>query len=149
MRVSLAQAAGTAGRSRSTILRTIRAGKLSAERDELSGAWSIDMAELARVFPDAANSGQAGHGNGHADDRIRPGEADTLATRLAAAEARLADAQDQIADLRHRLDEERTERRQTAERLAAAQERIAALLTDQRATPAPARRSWWRWGQRA
>src|SRR5438128_2306135 len=54
MRVSLAQAAGTVGRSRSTILRTIRAGKLSAERDELTGAWLIDMAELARVFPASA-----------------------------------------------------------------------------------------------
>src|SRR4051812_49964702 len=87
MRMSLAQAAGTAGRSRSTILRTIRAGKLSAERDELTGAWLIDMAELARVFPTAPNGGQDGHGNGHADDRMRTGEADTLATRLAAAEA--------------------------------------------------------------
>ena len=149
MRMSLAQAAGTAGRSRSTILRTIRAGKLSAERDPLTGAWSIDMAELARVFPASTDGGQAGHGNGHVDDRMRTGDADTLATRLAAAEARLADAQDQIGDLRRRLDEERTERRQTAERLAAAQERIAALLTDQRPVapapqPAPARRSWWR-----
>ena len=142
MRVSLAQAAGTAGRSRSTILRTIRAGKLSAERDELTGAWSIDMAELSRVFPVAANSGQDGHGNGHADDRMRPGETDTLATRLAAAEARLADAQEQISDLRHRLDEERTDRRQALDRLAAAQERIAALLTDRRVVPA---RRWWRW----
>jgi hypothetical protein len=52
-----------------------------------------------------------------------------------------------IADLRRRLDEERAERRQTAERLAAAQERIAALLTDQRpAIPAPEkRRRWWPW----
>lgn len=146
MRVSLAQAAGATSRSRSTILRTIRAGKLSAERDALSGAWSIDMAELARVFPAATNSGQDGHGNGHADDRMRTGETDTPATLLAAAEARLADAQDQIADLRRRLDEERAERRQTADRLAAAQERIAALLTDQRVKPEPASpRQWWRW----
>ena len=148
MRMSLAQAAGAAGRSRSTILRTIRAGKLSAERDGLTGAWSIDMAELARVFPAVANSGQGRHGNGHTDDQMRPGEADTLATRLAAAEARLAGAQDQIADLKHRLDEERADRRQTADRLAAAQERITALLTDQRPTaPAPIRR-WWTWGRR-
>ena len=70
------------------------------------------------------------------------GKADTLATRLAAAEARLADAQDQISDLRHRLDEERTDRRQALDRLAAAQDRIAALLTDQRTVLA---RRWWRW----
>jgi hypothetical protein len=152
MRQSLAQAAVAVGRSRSTILRSIRAGKLSAERDEMTGAWSIDMAELARVFPATANGGQAEHGHGLADDQMRPGQLDTLATRLAVAEARLTDAQGQIADLRARLDEERADRRQAQTQLAAAQERIAALLTDQRTAPlaapaAPARRSWWRWGR--
>src|SRR3954471_22714649 len=81
MRQSLAQAAATVGRSRSTILRSIRSGKLSAERDELTGAWSIDMAELARVFPSPANGGQALHGHGLVDDQMRPGDADTLAAR--------------------------------------------------------------------
>ena len=52
-------------------------------------------------------------------------------------------AAQEIADLRHRLDQADTDRRQALDRLAAAQERIAALLTDQRATVA--RRSWWRW----
>src|SRR3954463_3129991 len=102
MRVSLAQAAGTVGRSRSTVLRTIRAGKLSAERDELTRAWSIDMAELTRVFPISANDGQADNGHEHGDDQIRTGEANSMATRLAVAEARLTDAQDQITDLRAR-----------------------------------------------
>lgn len=142
MRVSLAQAAATVGRSRSTLLRSIRAGKLSAERDEVAGAWSIDMAELARVFPVSANVGQGEHGHSLANGEMRPGQEDTLATRLATAEARLGDALDQITDLRARLDEERTDRRQALDRLAAAQERIAALLTDQR--PAP-RQAWWRW----
>ena len=144
MRQSLAQAAVTVGRSRSTILRSIRAGKLSAERDELTGAWSIDMAELTRLFQVLADDHGVGHGQNGADDQMRTGESDTLATRLAAAEARLADAHDQIADLRHRLNEAHAERRQTADRLAAAQERIAALLTDQRAV-LPARRKWWPW----
>ena len=38
-------------------------------------------------------------------------------------------------DLRHRLDQADADRRQALDRLAAAQERIAALLTDQRAAP--------------
>jgi hypothetical protein len=42
-----------------------------------------------------------------------------------------------------RLDQVDADRRQALDRLAAAQERIAALLTDQR-PPAPVRR-WWRW----
>jgi hypothetical protein len=51
--------------------------------------------------------------------------------------ARLADARETIDDLRRRLDR--------------ADERLTALLTDQRAAPVPApasvppRRSWWRW----
>src|SRR4051794_19690176 len=152
MRVSLAQAAATVGRSRSTLLRSIRSGKLSAQRDELAGAWSIDMAELARVFSVPARNGQDGHGHSQADDQTRTGEVDTMATRLVAAEARLTDAQEQISDLRRRLDEANTERRQTADRLAAAQERIAALLTDQRVVPnrPPAskkRRRWWPWSR--
>jgi hypothetical protein len=137
MRVSLAQAAKASGRSRSTILRTIRSGRLSAERDELTGAWSIDMSELARMFTIAADDGQGSHDHSMADDQLRTGIADTMATRLAAAEARLADAQDQIADLRRRLDAEAEERR-----------RLTALLTDRSTTPAAVptpekRRRWW------
>jgi hypothetical protein len=56
--------------------------------------------------------------------------------------ARLADKDDVIADLRQQRD-------QAQHQLAAAQERIAALLTDQR-PPAPmSRRSWWRWRKSA
>ena len=78
---------------------------------------------------------------------------------LELTELRLADTQDQVADLRHRLDQADTDRRQALDRLAAAQERIAALLTDQRSMhrplpfsqPAPPalRRSWWRWGRQS
>jgi hypothetical protein len=54
---------------------------------------------------------------------------------------------DLITDLRRRLDQADTDRRQALDRLAAAQERVAALLTDQRQpapNPSPApRRSWW------
>ena len=81
---------------------------------------------------------------------VRPSGAQAAAqVEIRELRAQLGESRATVEDLRHRLDEERAERRQTAERLAAAQERIAALLTDQRATPAPARRSWWRWGQRA
>jgi uncharacterized coiled-coil protein SlyX len=98
--------------------------------------------------------------NGTSRDAASP-MSDTL--RFAELQGRLADAHQTIEDLRRRLDEERTERRQTAERLAAAQERIAGLLTDRRTdspatvtagtNPSPAsparaqRRRWWRLGR--
>jgi vacuolar-type H+-ATPase subunit I/STV1 len=50
------------------------------------------------------------------------------------------DAQDQIADLRRRLNEERAERRQTADRLATAQERIAAFDGSAGSITSPAKR---------
>jgi hypothetical protein len=137
MKVSLAQAATAAGRSRSTILRTIRAGTLSAERDEVAGAWAIDLSELSRVFPLVAN----GHGQPSPDGEPRTAEVDTLATRFAAAEARIAEmteaqrrSDDVIFDLRRRLDAEAEERR-----------RLTAVLADQRA---PAGRRWWPWVRR-
>src|SRR3954466_13774140 len=140
MPMTLAQAAEATGRSRSTLLRTIRKGQISASRDA-AGGFLVDESELSRVFPI--------RGHDAADARPLPSLAAALA-RLEAADARIADKDTTIADLRHRLDEERAERRQTTAQLSAAQERIAALLTHQgasAASPAAPRRRWWRWGR--
>lgn len=150
MPLMLGEAAKTVGKNRTTILRAIKAGKLSAAHDEATGAWVIEPAELHRLYPpgDAHAStprGDAhlrtGPASGHASGEIRE-----LRARLDATEARFADAQDQIADLRRRLDAEADERR-----------RLTLLLADQRPIsppPPPAesanprgapRRSWWLW----
>jgi len=47
---SLRQAAQEAGTSKSTILRAIQSGRLSATRTD-DGGYSIDPAELFRVYP--------------------------------------------------------------------------------------------------
>jgi excisionase family DNA binding protein len=47
---NLATAAAAAGVNKSTVLRHIRAGKISATRDE-GGGWQIDPAEFHRTFP--------------------------------------------------------------------------------------------------
>ena len=49
MSYTLAEAAQACGVNRSTILRSIKAGKISGQRDE-SGAWSVEPVELHRVF---------------------------------------------------------------------------------------------------
>ena len=85
-----------------------------------------------------------------AEERAREAEGHgrELQGRLDAAEARIADKDATITDVRHRLDQSDADRRQALDRLAGAQERIAALLTDQRpAAPAPVRR-WWNWHRR-
>jgi hypothetical protein len=47
---TLGTAAAAAGLAKSTVLRAIKGGRLSAQRDS-NGQWSIDPAEFHRVFP--------------------------------------------------------------------------------------------------
>src|SRR3954469_2320928 len=144
MSYGVGEAARLAGRSRATIKRMIATGTLSASRTGPGQPWVIDAAELARVFPAPAHEPTADRPG----EPLRAGdEPAVIAAKLEAEQAKVAMLERANDDLRRRLDEERAERRQTADRLAAAQERIAALLTDQRpiVLPAPARRGWWPW----
>lgn len=50
MPLTLNQAAKTCGRSKSTLLEAIRAGRMSAPKDD-RGHYAIDPAELHRAFP--------------------------------------------------------------------------------------------------
>src|SRR4051794_14740521 len=110
MAYSLAQAAVAVGKNRSTILRAIRTGRLSAERDEANGAWAIQPAELLRVYPVAE-----AHVDQHGEDQERaPGataELRELRARVAEKDALIAAHERALDDLRERLDEERTDRR--------------------------------------
>ena len=140
---SLAQAAKAAGKSKPTLLRAIRAGRLSATRHD-DGTYAIDPAELMRAFPsvswaipDPVKQTVPQNGGGYEPGVL--GEIEGLRALLAERDLRLADkdraidiAEATIADLRKRLDQ------------------ATALLTDQRpAAPSdPPRRSWWQWGRR-
>jgi chromosome segregation ATPase len=127
---------------KSTVLRAIKRGTLSAVRDAATGQWLVEPVELHRVYPAIS---EAGADNGASATDAPPHTA-ALEAENRELRARLGDAHATIDDLRARLGEERADRRQALDRLAAAQERIAALLTDQRAVPpAPARRSWLPW----
>src|SRR3954453_3745424 len=110
---SLAKAAALASRSRSTVLRAIQTGRLSAVRDATTGEWSIEASELARVYSQAADQ----HGEGHADVAA-DGRGDS-ASLIAAKDALITEQRETIEDLRHRLDQADAERRQALERLAA------------------------------
>ena len=136
MNYSVTEAARVVGKSRMTIIRAIAAGTLSASRAEPGKPWMIDAAELARVFSGldhdlnhVPNNGLPRSGNEQQNDPDHGAIKDAL----------ILEQRQTIDDLRRRLDEERADRRQAQQQLAAAQERIAALLTDQRPT-APARR---------
>ncbi len=84
--LSLRQAAHQAGTSKSTILRAIQGGRLSASRTD-DGGYLIDPAELFRVYPPKSHSG--------APDQSTDQSAGQGATGLsdAATELRIRNAQ--------------------------------------------------------
>jgi hypothetical protein len=120
MPYNLAEAGKAIGMSKSSVLRAIRRGTISAARDAATGGWVIDPAELHRVFPPvAASSAQP------ANDTGRNSHETGETAEIRELRARLADAQEQISDLRRRLDRADEQRQQ-------AQTQLAALLADQR-----------------
>jgi hypothetical protein len=127
MSYSLSQAATAIGMYRSTVLRAIKAGKISATKD-VHGQWCIEPAELHRVYPPVADTaGDTSAARQHASPET------TLALRAELAEQRLADLKAALEDMKAQRDDMRVERdkwQQQAERLA---------LAD-----TTARRPWWR-----
>ncbi|WP_196053697.1 hypothetical protein [Paracoccus lichenicola] len=118
--LSLSQAAKLTGKSKSTINRAIKTGKISANRHE-DGSYSIDPAELSRVF---GLEPQEGSKRSDAE----PGGT-RLLERIEALEVMLNREREIAADLK----EDRDRWRQQA----------TALLPDQR-LPRPSSK-WWPW----
>jgi len=119
--LSLSQAAKLTGKSKSTINRAIKSGRLSATRHE-DGTYSIDPAELARAFELEPPEG--------AKRRSEEPDGTRLLERIAALEAMLSREREISADLQ----EDRDRWRQQA----------TALLTNQRPTIVSKRWFWRR-----
>jgi hypothetical protein len=152
---TLAEAAKAIGRDKSTLARAVRTGRLSASRDA-DGVWRIDQSELRRVYPVETSTPGAAVGTTPGAAAVAVGDAPNYAPgtlgdalpdtgTLQQVLARLADAHDQIAYLRGKLDRTEQKLDRATEELAAERAKVTALLTDQRPPPAPARRSWWPW----
>lgn len=120
--LSLTQAAMVTGKSKSTINRAIKSGKLSATRHD-DGSYSIDGAELSRVFRIEPPAGA---------EWVSP-ESPTEPARTATLEAENAALRAALAREREALDEVRADRD-------AWKQQATALL----AAP-PKRRGWWPW----
>lgn len=140
MILTLRQAAELTGKSKSTLTRAIKAGRLSASRDA-EGMYIIDPAELARAYPFVETT-DAQHDARHGAPRnsaTEPDDTTILRLRLSllvderdreriAAEREREQLATTVEDLRARLDR--------------AEQRITALIGNQ----TPKRRvSWWRW----
>lgn len=148
---TLGTASQATGCAKSTILRAIRAGRISAIRDDHTKEWRIDPAELFRVFPALSVPGMAPMERDATDPTT-----DVLVTELRAV---IADMRRSQEDLRQERDKWQAahEREQAAH---AATQRLLlpapAPAPERDATPpeppAPAketRRNGWRWWRRA
>jgi hypothetical protein len=124
MRYTLGTAAKATGKAKSTILRAVKSGTISATKAH-DGSYEIEPSELHRVFP--PNGAQQASSN---DTQPHEEHGATLRFRLEILEAERQRERDQmqatIDDLRARLDR--------------SEDRFIALLA------APSRhRSWWPW----
>jgi hypothetical protein len=148
---TIGTAAKATGKAKSTISKAISSGMISATKNQ-DGSYSIDPAELHRVFPaEASANGPEKH---HLDD-LEPsdlrfengrlqGELKQLLERMAELDTmhdrERKQLNEQLEDLRRRLDRADEERREKDRQL-------TSLLTDQRqqaeTPPAVAGRGFW------
>lgn len=134
MELSLSAAARATGRSKSTIGRAIKAGKLSARRDD-TGNYHIDASELARVFEWDPNEKVPQR----ATEPLGP--APNPSASMAVLEAKLALMEEALGREREALMHERGTTADLRQRLDRSDERVRALLGQPALTPssAPAR----------
>jgi hypothetical protein len=121
MSYSLSNAAAACGIYKSTVLRSIKAGRLTATKDAL-GQWRIEPAELHRVYPPVQSNGADGNGTRHG-----------ATTVLLEAQHRAELAEQRLADLKAMFEDvcqDRDHWRVHAGRLALADART--------------RQPWWR-----
>lgn len=137
---TVGQAAKATGKSKSTISTSIKKGTISAVKNE-DGSYSIDPSELHRVFPPVESE------NGSTEPQSNDNEPSNLVLHngylhgeVKLLREQLADKDEVINDLRHRLDAEAEARRIEGEE----RRKLTAILTDQRAKPAtePRPRGW-------
>jgi hypothetical protein len=130
MAYTLGDAARATGKSKPTIAKAIKVGRISAARAE-DGSYQIDPAELHRVYPVAGKSD-----SNLLHDETPPVDGSLLG-EIEKWRALATEREETIRDLRARLDAEAAERR-----------RLTALLTDQRgsliAKDQHYRPPWWR-----
>ena len=116
MGYSIRQAAEVCGKSRTTLHRALKDGRMSGTQDEATGEWSIDPSELRRVFP--WTGGVHEHKSTDMQGPYIPPQIDeVMAVKVAMLEDQLGRERETVADLRKRLDR--------------AEDRLT-LLTDQR-----------------
>jgi excisionase family DNA binding protein len=154
---SLREAAEQTQTSKSTIFRAIKAGRLSAARDD-DGNFAIDPAELFRVYPPKTAATVPAQPEKRPEGQDAPASETSDATELRIRNAQLeaqVNALREILEMEKqraareiaRAEELKAERDRWAAALEASQRQIT-HLTD-KATSQEERRGWWPWRRSA
>ena len=133
MALTAREAGERVGKTRQAIIKAIRNGRLSAEKDT-SGEWRIEPSELFRVYAPVPSVDATLPATELSFDTsgIRR-ELEIRDEKIMSLQERLAALETDKADLREDRDRWRTQAEQATR-----------LLTDQRPIR---RRRWWRWGR--
>ena len=149
MGYTLGQAAEATGKAKSTILKSIRAGRISAQKDAFEN-WDIQPSELHRVYP---KRGEGEQNEQHAAPASEQGNGGETA-KIRELEARLEAMAELLNEIKSSRD--KTEAQLERERAEAAEWRrtITALLPppqEQKPDPRPVTvwEMFWPWSRRA
>lgn len=146
LKYTLGTASKATGKSKSTLSRDIKSGKISAARKD--GAYEIDPAELHRVYPPLEQGTRSR--NSPANDvepKEKHDETPNLQAELAAAKAKLETIEEERERERRQLMAQLEDLRSDRDQW---RQQATRLLTDQRPRPEPEqpaqqRGGFWRW----
>lgn len=134
MALTAVQAAEAVGLSKSGLIKAIKTGKISAEKD-LNGEWVIQPVELFRVYPpvhtNGHSNGDGAEGDGHSEVDASPPQ-DTASYQV---EVKL------LRELLGAKDEVISTQAATIAVLTQENTRLTAVITQ--LTPAKAKTGWW------
>jgi hypothetical protein len=141
MGLSLGEAAKRAGVSKSTVLRSLKSGKLSGTWDDATRLWSIEPVEVDRVFPkvqpEAPANGTLGTDYETQIQLLKSlveqvqGERDRVVQEVDHWREQAKAIQLFIAHQKNQIDIERADEPQPVQ-----------VVPE----PAQAKRRWWKWG---
>ena len=121
MTYTLGTASKATGKSKATILRAIRTGKFSAEKDA-NGVWRIEPSELHRVYPETPIETVSESKDDALVNPLKHLEVPLLEERLASAQKEIAHLKAQVEDLKGQRERLRAD--MEAWRSAATQKRL-------------------------
>ena len=144
MKYSLSEAAKATGKNKTTIQRAIKSGKISAAKGD-SGAYEIAPSELHRVFPPVAAQRDAQHSQSNDAQQGKFATANSELARVLELEKELAVAHERANGLEAQKDQMADTINDLRKRLDSSENRVTALLADNRPAPSARARSIWPW----